>query len=325
VNTIKQVALGSQGLTVSAEGLGCMGMSGSGIYGPADDTESIATIHRARELGVTLLDTADVYGPFHNERLVGQAIAGQRANYTVATKFGFVIGDDNSITMEFNGRPEYVRKAAERSLKNLGTDYIDLYYLHRLDPNTPIEDTVGAMSRLVEEGKVRYLGLSEVSADVLRRAHAVHPLSALQTEYSLFDRGVEEDGVLAATRELGIGFVGYSPLGRGFLSGEITSPDDFAADDVRRYFPRYQGENFAKNLELVEKLKTVAEVKGTTPAQLALAWVLTQDVVAIPGTKRRKYLEANAAAASIEFSAAELAEIDAILPVGSAAGAAYPG
>ncbi|GAB3742726.1 aldo/keto reductase [Spirosoma lituiforme] len=325
MSTIKQVALGSQGLHVSAEGLGCMGMSGSGIYGAADNTESIATIHRALELGVTLLDTADVYGPFNNEQLVGKAIAGQRHKYTVATKFGFVIGDDNSITMEFNGRPEYVRMAIERSLKNLGTDYIDLYYLHRLDPNTPIEETVGAMGRLVDEGKVRYLGLSEVSTDILRRAHAVHPISALQTEYSLFDRGVEEDGVLAATQELGIGFVGYSPLGRGFLSGEIKSPDDFAADDTRRYFPRYQGENFAKNLELVEKLKTVAEAKGTTAAQLALAWVLTQGVVAIPGTKRRKYLEANVAAADIQFSAAELAELDAILPVGSVAGAAYPG
>ena len=217
-----------------------------------------------------------------------------------------------------------MRKSIERSLQNLGTDYVDLYYLHRLDPHTPIEDTVGAMSRLVEEGKVRFLGLSEVPADILRRAHAVHPISALETEYSLFDRGVEENGVLAATRELGIGFVGYSPLGRGFLSGEIKSPDDFAPDDSRRMFPRYQGENFYKNLELVQKLHAVAAAKGVTPAQLALAWVLAQGVVAIPGTKRRTYLEANVDAATIQFSAAELAELDAILPAGSTVGAAYP-
>ena len=327
MNMIKQVALGSQGLNVAVEGLGCMGMSGfpgGTIYGPTNDEESIATIHRAQELGVTLLDTADVYGPFHNEQLVGRAIAGRRDQYTIATKFGFEIGDDGQWNFQFNGRPAYVRKAIERSLRHLGTDYVDLYYLHRPDPRTPIEDTVGAMSRLVEEGKVRYLGLSEVPADVLRRAHAVHPISALETEYSLFDRTVEEDGMLALTRELGIGFVGYSPLGRGFLSGEIKSPDDFAADDSRRSFPRYQGQNFYQNLELVRKLETSARTKGVTPAQLALAWVLAQGVVAIPGTKRRKYLEANVAAADIHLSAAELAELDAILPVGSAAGAAYP-
>lgn len=327
MNTIKKVALGSQGLEVSVEGLGCMGMSGfvgGTIYGAIDDAESLATIHRALELGVTMLDTADVYGPLHNERLVGQAIAGQRDKYTIATKFGFEIGDDATWNGQFNGRPDYVRKSIERSLKNLGTDYVDLYYLHRLDPATPIEDTVGAMSRLVEEGKVRYLGLSEVPADILRRAHAVHPISALETEYSLFDRGVEESGVLQATRELGIGFVGYSPLGRGFLSGEIKSPDDFEATDSRRMFPRYQGENFHKNLELVHKLEASAQAKGVTPAQLALAWVLAQGVVTIPGTKRRKYLEANVAAADIHLSAAELAELDAILPVGSTVGAAYP-
>ena len=327
MSTIKQVALGTQGLHVSVEGLGCMGMSGftgGTIYGPTDDAESIATIHRALELGVTLLDTADVYGPFHNEQLVGRAVAGQRDKYTIATKFGFEIGDDGQWNFQYNGRPEYVRKAIERSLRHLGTDYVDLYYLHRVDPATPLEDTVGAMSRLVEEGKVRYLGLSEVSADELRRAHAVHPISALETEYSLFDRGVEENGVLAATRELGIGFVGYSPLGRGFLSGEIKTPDDFAADDSRRMFPRYQGENFYKNLELVRKLEASAAAKGVTPAQLALAWVLAQGVAAIPGTKRRKYLEANVTAAAIHLSATELAELDAILPVGSAAGAAYP-
>ncbi|UOG77344.1 aldo/keto reductase (plasmid) [Hymenobacter tibetensis] len=327
MTTIQEVALGRQGLHVSAQGLGCMGMSGFAggtIYGATDDTESIATIRRAQELGVTMLDTADVYGPFTNEKLVGQAIAGQRAHYTLATKFGFEIGPDGNWNGRYNGRPDYVRTAIERSLRNLGTDYVDLYYLHRLDPATPIEETVGAMSRLVEEGKVRYLGLSEVPTDILRRAHAVHPITALETEYSLFDRGVEENGVLAATRELGIGFVGYSPLGRGFLSGEIKTPDDFEATDSRRMFPRYQGENFYKNLELVEKLRTLAAAKGVSSAQLALAWVLAQGVVAIPGTKRRTYLEANVAAASLTFSSTELAELEAMLPVGSVVGGAYP-
>ena len=327
MSTLKKIALGRQGLEVAIEGLGCMGMTGfpgGSVYGPADEGESIATIHRARELGVTMLDTADIYGPLLNERLVGKAVAGRRADYTIATKFGFEVDAAGTMTNALNGRPEYVRSAVERSLQNLGTDYIDLYYLHRLDPSTPIEDTVGAMSRLVEAGKVRYLGLSEVPADVLRRAHAVHPLTALETEYSLFDRGVEESGVLQATRDLGIGFVGYSPLGRGFLSGEIKTPDDFPADDFRRSWPRYQGENFHKNLELVQKLQVLARAKGVAPAQLALAWVLAQGVVAIPGTKRRQYLEANVAAANIELSPAELAELDAVLPVGSTVGAAYP-
>lgn len=305
-----------------------MGMSefvGGTIYGSTDDAESIATIHRALELGVTMLDTADLYGPQTNEKLIGKAIAGRRDQFTIATKFGFELDDNNQWIMgSYNGRPDYVRKSIERSLKNLGTDYVDLYYLHRVDPNTPIEETVGAMGRLVDEGKVRYIGLSEVSVDVLRRAHAVHPITALETEYSLFDRTVEENGVLNATREMGIGFVGYSPLGRGFLSGEIKSPDDFEPTDSRRMFPRYQGENFYKNLELVEKLKTLAESKGVTAAQLALAWVLAQGVVAIPGTKRRKYLEANVAAAAISLSASDLAELEAIMPAGSTSGAAYP-
>ena len=301
------------------------GVNGMSVYGEADEVESIATIHRALELGVTMLDTADLYGPMHNERLVGRAIAGKRNQFTIASKFGFEIDDDGNWVMNsYNGRPEYVRKSVERSLKNLGIDYIDLYYLHRMDPNTPIEDTVGAMSRLVEEGKVGYLGLSEVPIDILRRAHAVHPITALETEYSLFDRTVEENGVLEATREMGIGFVGYSPLGRGFLSGEIKTPDDFEANDSRRFFPRYQGENFYKNLTLVEELKSLADVKGVTPAQLALAWVLAKGVVVIPGTKRRKYLEANVAAADITLSEAELAELEAVMPVGSAVGEAYP-
>ncbi len=326
MSTIKQVPLGSQGLHVSVEGLGCMGMTplaGMNVYGVADEAESIATIHRALELGVTMLDTADLYGPLLNERLLAKAIAGRRDKFTLATKFGYEVDDQEQLTWGFNGRPEYVRKAAERSLRNLGTDYIDLYYLHRLDPNTPIEDTVGAMSRLVEEGKVRYLGLSEVPADIVRRGHQVHPITALQTEYSLFDRGVEEDGVLAAVREMGIGFVGYSPLGRGFLSGEITKFEDFEATDIRRNLPRYQGANFTKNLALVTQVKALAQAKGVSASQLALAWVLAQGVVAIPGTKRRKYLEENVAAASITLSAAELAELEAIMPVGSTAGAAY--
>ncbi|GGG34452.1 aldo/keto reductase [Hymenobacter glacieicola] len=328
MSTIKKVALGSQGLEVPIEGLGCMGMTGGingmSVYGEADEAESLATLHRALELGINLLDTADLYGPMHNERLVGRALAGRRQQVVLATKFGFEVDDQENWTGGYNGRPEYVRKSIERSLRNLRTDYVDLYYLHRVDPNTPIEDTVGAMSRLVEEGKVRYLGLSEVSVELLRRGHAIHPISALQTEYSLFDRGVEEDGVLAATREMGIGFVGYSPLGRGFLSGEIKSPDDFEPNDSRRFFPRYQGENFYRNLELVEKLQSLAHDRGVMAAQLALAWVLAQGVVAIPGTKRRKYLEQNVAAASLTLTPPELAELAAIMPVGSSAGAAYP-
>ncbi|OON69616.1 aldo/keto reductase [Hymenobacter sp. CRA2] len=328
MNTIKRVALGSQGLEVPVEGLGCMGMtsgvSGMSVYGEADEAESLATLHRALELGINLLDTADLYGPWHNERLVGRAIAGRRPEVILATKFGFEVDDAGNWTGQLNGHPDYARKCIERSLRHLGTDYVDLYYLHRADPQVPIEESIGAMSRFVEEGKVRYLGVSETPPELLRRAHAVHPITALQTEYSLFDRGVEETGALQAARELGIGFVGYSPLGRGFLSGDIKTPDDFEPNDSRRLFPRYQGENFYKNLELVNKLNALAATKGVTSAQLALAWVLAQDVVAIPGTKRRKYLEQNVAAASLELSAAELAELETIMPVGSAAGEAYP-
>ncbi|WP_426492130.1 aldo/keto reductase [Hymenobacter sp. 102] len=329
MSNLKRVPLGSQGLEVPVEGLGCMGMTpinGAAVYGVADEAESMATIHRALELGVHLLDTADLYGPLLNERLVGRAIAGRRQEVILATKFGFEVDDDQEVwTGRLNGRPEYLQHSIDRSLRNLGTDYVDLYYLHRIDPQVPVEETVGAMSRLVEAGKVRYLGLSEVSADELRRAHQVHPITALQTEYSLFDRRVEEEGILAASRELGVGFVAYSPLGRGFLTGDIQTPDDFAEDDFRRHFPRYQGENFYKNLELVHKLETLAAEKGVTTAQLALAWVLAQGVVAIPGTKRRQYLELNVAAASLLLSEQELAAIEAVMPVGSAAGAAYPG
>lgn len=326
MSILQQVAVGRQGLRVPAQGLGCMGMTtlaGMDVYGQPDEAEALATIHRARELGVNFLDTADLYGPLLNERLLARATAGQRAQYVIATKFGYEIDDHEQLTWGFNGRPEYVRRAAERSLRNLRTDYIDLYYLHRLDPATPVEDTVGAMSRLVEEGKVRYLGLSEVSADVLRRAHAVHPLTALQTEYSLFDRGVEEAGVLQAARALGIGFVAYSPLGRGFLSGEITKFEDFAPTDIRRNLPRYQGEHFRQNLALVQQVQRLAAQKQVTAAQLALAWTLAQGVVPIPGTKRRRNLEQNVAAAGLVLSPAELAELNAALPVGSVSGAAY--
>jgi aryl-alcohol dehydrogenase-like predicted oxidoreductase len=299
-----------------------MGMSE--FYGAADDVESIATLHRALELGVTLFDTADMYGPFTNEALVGRAIAGKRDRVVLATKFGIVRGPEPA-QRSINGRPDYVRAACDASLQRLGVDHIDLYYQHRVDPATPIEDTVGAMAALVTAGKVRYLGLSEASPDTLRRACAVHPIAALQTEYSLWTRD-PEDGVLAACRALGVGFVAYSPLGRGFLSGELRTFDDLAADDFRRHSPRFQGDNFAKNLALVDHLGEVARSKGVTPSQLALAWVLARghDIVPIPGTKRRRYLEENLAAAAITLTADELATIDRIAPAGAAAGMRYP-
>jgi len=326
---MEQRKLGRQGLTVSAEGLGCMGMSD--FYGERDEAESIATIHRAFDLGIDFLDTSDMYGPFTNEELVGRAIKGRRNRVVVATKFGIVRsaqagpGGGWAPITGIDGRPEYVRAACDASLKRLGVDHIDLYYQHRVDQNVPIEETVGAMSDLVSAGKVRFLGLSEAGIDTIRRAHAVHPISALQSEYSLWSREPEE-GTLATLRELGIGFVAYSPLGRGFLTGELKSPDDFAPDDYRRNSPRFQGENFVRNLEVVEKIKALAERKGILPGQLALAWVLAQggDVVPIPGTKRRTYLEQNAAAASVTVSAEELAEIAAILPKDAASGERYP-
>jgi aryl-alcohol dehydrogenase-like predicted oxidoreductase len=317
-----QRALGTQGLTVSAEGLGCMGMSE--FYGTTDEAEAIATIHRALELGVTFLDTSDIYGPHTNEQLVGRAIADRRDEVVLATKFGIVRDPENPATRGVNGRPEYVLRACDASLRRLSVDHIDLYYQHRVDPSVPIEETVGAMAELVDAGKVRFLGLSEAGPDTIRRAHAVHPISAVQTEYSLWSRDVEDE-VLPTLRELGIGLVAYSPLGRGFLTGQITSPEDFEPDDFRRHSPRFMGENFARNLELVERIKQIAADKDCTPGQLALAWVLAQgeDIVPIPGTKRRRYLEENVQATEIRLTDEDLARIEEAAPVGFAAGDRY--
>ena len=317
---MEQRTLGGQGLVVSALGLGCMGMSQS--YGPGDDQESVATIHRALDLGMTFLDTADVYGPFTNERLVGRAIAGRRDEVVLATKFGNQRLDDGRRVV--NGKPDYVRQACDASLERLGVDHIDLYYQHRVDRSVPVEETWGALAELVLAGKVRYLGISEAAPATVRRAHAVHPISAGQYEWSLFTRDLEDE-LVPTLRELGMGVVAYSPLGRGFLSGRITSPDDFGEDDFRRNHPRFTGANFARNLELVERVRELAASKGVTPSQLAIAWVLAQgdDVVPIPGTKRRPYLEENLGALDVELTGEDLAAIEEVTPRGSVAGARY--
>jgi aryl-alcohol dehydrogenase-like predicted oxidoreductase len=315
--------LGSKGLTVSAEGLGCMGMSA--FYGAHDDAESTATLHRALDLGVTFFDTADVYGPWTNERLVGAALADRRDDVIIATKFGNELDDQGRRTGRVNGSPDYLRRAVDASLERLGIETIDLYYQHRVDPDVPVEETFGALGELVQAGKVRHLGISEASAASIRRAHATAPLTAVQTEYSLFTRDVEDNGVLETVRELGIGFVPYSPLGRGFLSGRIRSIDDFAEDDFRRTSPRFSGENFAKNLELLDEVVQLAEGKGVPPSQLALAWVLAQgdDVVPIPGTRRIPNLEENVAAVDVTLTEEDLAAIDRVAPSGAAAGDRY--
>ncbi len=326
MDTIKKIKLGNQGLVVPNIGLGCMGMTqiaGNDIYGKADEAESIRTIHRSLELGGNFLDTADLYGPLHNERLIAKAIKGNRNAYSIATKFGYEIDDNEELTWKFNGKKDYVKKAVERSLKNLGTDYIDLYYLHRLDPNTPIEETVGAMAALVKEGKVGYIGLSEVSSETIRKAHNIHPLTAVQTEYSLFERSVEEDGILKTLEELNIGFVAYSPLGRGFISGEIQHPEDFAENDFRRTIPRFQGEQFYKNIELLKEINGIAAERNITASQLALAWITSKGFLAIPGTKRVKYLQDNIAAAQLVLTAEELNRLESIIPLGTITGDRY--
>jgi aryl-alcohol dehydrogenase-like predicted oxidoreductase len=308
---METIALGSQGLIVSRQGLGCMGMSD--FYGTTDDDESIATIHRALDLGLTFFDTADMYGPFTNEVLLGRALGSRRHEAVVATKFGIVRNPDNPNSRSINGRPEYVHQACDASLSRLGTDHIDLYYQHRVDPDTPIEETVGAMAELVAAGKVRYLGLSEAAPATIRRAHAVHPISALQTEYSVWSRDPEAE-ILPTIRGLGIGFVPYSPLGRGFLTGAVRSVDQLDADDFRRYQPRFEGDNLAANIAIVEKVDALARAKGCTPAQIALAWVHAQgaDMAPIPGTKRRRYLEENLGALDVVLSDEDLSTLDAI-------------
>lgn len=317
---MKNMKLGSQGLEVSVEGLGAMGMSA--FYGERDDVESSATLNHALDLGVTLIDTAELYGPFLNEQLIAGSIGHRRGEFTLATKFGTELSDSGE-RGPVNGSPAYARKALERSLRNLNTDSVDLYYLHRVDPGTAIEETVGAMAEFVKEGKVRYLGLSEAAPDTIRRAHAVHPITALQTEYSIFERDPEGNGVLDTVRELGIGYVAYSPLGRGFLTGRISTPADLPENDWRRSMPRFSAENLAANLALMDRVKAVAADNGVSAGQLALAWVLAQDVCAIPGTKRRRYLAENVAAAELVLSAEDLAALDAAAPAGHTAGTRY--
>ena len=323
---MKKINLGSEGLSVPIVGLGCMGMTGfeeGNMYGEANEQEAIATIHRSLELGGNFLDTADLYGPFKNEQLIAKAIAGNRDKYIIATKFGWEIDDNDKVTWAINGKKEYIKKAVERSLKNLNTEYIDLYYMHRLDKTTPIEETMEAMAELVKEGKVGYLGLSEVSSATIKRAHAVHPVTAVQSEYSLFERTTEERGILRTLDELGIGFVAYSPLGRGFLSGHIRTIDDLAENDFRRAIPRFQEAHFDKNIELVKAIEEMAEEKQITTSQLALAWIISKGILPIPGTKRRTYVEQNIAACEIELNEADLSKLESIIPLGTDTGKPY--
>ncbi|RZJ64509.1 MAG: aldo/keto reductase [Flavobacterium sp.] len=318
--------LGSQGLEVPTLGLGCMGMSGfqgGDMYGKTNDAESIATIHASFDQGFNFLDTADLYGPFDNERLIAKAIDGKRDQYVIATKFGWEIDDDNKLTWQINGKKDYVKLAVERSLKNLKTDYIDLYYLHRRDKTIPIEETVGAMSDLVKEGKVKYIGLSEVASEQVRKAHAVHPLTAVQSEYSLFERRVEEAGVKQTLEELGIGLVAYSPLGRGFITGQFKSIDDLPKDDFRRNIPKFQGEQFQKNLDLLSEIEKMAAQKGIKPSQLAIAWTIAKGAIPIPGTKRRKYLNENLESSNIVLSAQDIEQLESIIPITTDTGNSY--
>ncbi|CAM3405331.1 aldo/keto reductase [Flavobacterium chungbukense] len=323
---MKKIKLGSQGLIIPPIGLGCMGMTGfeeANIYGAADEIEALKTIHRSLEMGGNFLDTADLYGPLKNEQLIAKAIGKERDKYTIATKFGWEIDDAGKVTWAINGSKKYIKKAVERSLKNLNTDYIDLYYMHRLDKNTPIEETVDAMSDLVKEGKVKYLGLSEVSSETIKRAHQIHSITAVQSEYSLFERTAEERGVLKTLKELEIGFVAYSPLGRGFLSGQIRSIDDLPENDFRRGIPRFQENYFHKNIELVKAIEKMAEEKNINSSQLALAWIISKGIVPIPGTKRRTYLEQNIQATTVELSPQDLQKLESIVPLGTDTGAPY--
>lgn len=322
----KQIKLGNQGLMTAPIGLGCMGMTsimGGDIYGPADEAEAIKTIHRSLELGGNFLDTADLYGPELNERLVAKAIEGKRAQFVIATKFGFEINDTGQLTGNINGSKAYVKQAVERSLKNLNTDYIDLYYQHRLDKNTPIEETVEAMAELVKEGKVKYIGLSEVSSETIKRANAIHPISAVQTEYSLFERNVEANGIKKTMEDLGITLVAYSPLGRGFLSGKFQKPEDFPENDFRRSIPKFQGEQFQKNLDLLKEIQTMAAEKSVSSPQLALAWVIAKGALPIPGTKRVKYVEQNIAATETKLTQVDLDRLESIIPITEETGDRY--
>ena len=323
---MKTIKLGNQGLIVPKVGLGCMGMSSMGqmnIYGQANDVESIVTIHKSLELGGNFLDTADLYGGGANERLIAKAIEGKRSDFIIASKFGFELDANDQMTGNIRADKAYVKQAVEKSLRNLKTDYIDLYYLHRLDVNTPIEETVEAMADLVKEGKVKYIGLSEVGSETIKRAHAIHPLTAVQSEYSLFERQIEEIGVLKTLNDLEIGFVAYSPLGRGFLSGEIKHPDDFAADDFRKYLPKFQGEQFFKNIQLLEEITQMAQEKNITVAQLAISWVCSKGILPIPGTKRPKYVEQNIEATDIILTPNEIDRLETIIPLGTVTGDRY--